>query len=133
MTLDPYRMRNRHRWHTGWRRALASPHRGAVEVAALFGLYGVYELLRGFGELDFAAAHRHTADIVALEQRLHVFGERSVQEWAQSVPGLPSALGFAYIVFHIVLTAGVLVWVYRAHRDRFPLVRTTLILSTVVA
>jgi hypothetical protein len=129
MTLDLHRMRSR----LSLRGALASPHRGAVEVAALFGLYGVYELLRGFGELDFAAAHRHTADIVALEQRLHVFGERSVQEWAQSIPGLPSALGFAYIAFHLVLTAGVLVWVYRAHRERFPLVRTTLILSTVVA
>ena len=105
MTLDLHRMRSRYHWHPHWRGALASPHRGAVEVAALFGLYGVYEILRGFGELDFAAAHRHTGDIVALEQRLHVFGERSVQEWAQSDPGLPSALGFAYIAFHLVLTA----------------------------
>ena len=129
MTLDLHRNRRRN----PLRGALASPHRGAVEVAALFALYGVYELVRGFGSLDFAAARRHTGDIVALEQRLHVFGERSVQDWAQGIPGLPAALGVAYIAFHLVLTAGVLVWVYRAHRERFPLVRTTLILSTAVA
>jgi hypothetical protein len=129
MPLDLHRTRRR----LPLRGALASPHRGAVEVAALFGLYAIYELLRGFGELDFRAAHRHTTDIVALEQRLHVFGERTVQEWAQRVPGLPSVLGVAYIAFHVVLTAGVLVWIYRAHRDRFPLVRTTLILSTSLA
>jgi PAP2 superfamily len=130
MTLDLHRIRPR---RLAWRGALASPHRGAVEVAALFALYGVYELVRGFGSLDFAAARRHTGDIVALEQRLHLFGERSVQDWAQGIPGLPAALGIAYIAFHLVLTAAVLVWVYRAHRERFPLVRTTLILSTAVA
>ncbi|HXH88271.1 MAG TPA: phosphatase PAP2 family protein [Gaiellaceae bacterium] len=133
MSLDLHWIGRRLHSHLAWRGALASPHRGAVEVVALFGLYGLYELVRGFGELDFAAAHRNTANIVALEQRLNVFGERSVQNWAQGIPGLPSALGFAYIAFHLVLTAAVLVWVYRAHRDRFPLVRTTLILSTAIA
>jgi hypothetical protein len=56
-----------------------------------------------------------------------------VQELAEQVPGLPALLGIAYIALHIVATAAVLVWVYRSHRDRFPVVRTTLIASTAIS
>ncbi|MCP9487233.1 MAG: phosphatase PAP2 family protein [Gaiellaceae bacterium MAG52_C11] len=115
------------------RGVVASPHRGAVEVAALFGLYGFYQLIRGFGELDFESAQRNTEAIVAAEQRLQVFVERGVQDWALGVPGLAGLLGVAYLALHLVLTPAVLVWVYRAHRDRFPLVRTTLVVSTALA
>ncbi len=115
------------------RGVLASPHRGAVEVAALFGLYGLYQLIRGFGELDFEAAQRNTTAIVAVEQRLQVFVERGVQDWALAVPGLAGLLGFAYLALHLVLTPAVLVWVYRAQRERFPLVRTTLVVSTALS
>ena len=115
------------------RDVLASPHRGVVEVAALFGLYGLYQLIRGFGELDFQAAQHNTAAIVEIEQRLQVFVERGVQDWALGVPGLAALLGFAYLALHLVLTPAVLVWVYRAHRERFAVVRTTLVVSTALA
>jgi hypothetical protein len=112
---------------------LARPHRGVAEVALLFALYGFYEIVRGFGSATLEAARDHTADIVALERSLGVFGERSVQEFAERVPGLPALLGVAYIALHLLGTAGVLVWVYRRHRDRFPLLRTTLIISTGIS
>jgi hypothetical protein len=104
-----------------------------VEVASLFALYGIYEVVRGFGSATLDAARANTDQIVALEQRLGVYGERGVQELAEQVPGLPSLLGVAYIVLHIVVTAGVLVWVFRRHRDSFPVVRTTLIASTALS
>ena len=104
-----------------------------MEVAALLGLYGLYQLIRGFGELDFAAAQRNTAAIVDLEQRFQIFVERGVQDWALGVPALPGVLGFAYLALHLVLTPGVLVWVYRSHRERFAVVRTTLVVSTALA
>ena len=109
---------------------LARPHGGVAEVAALFALYGLYEIVRGFGSATLAVARGHAANIVALEQSLGVYGERSVQEFAERVPGLPALLGVAYIALHILVTAGVLVWVYRSHRERFPIVRTTLVAST---
>jgi PAP2 superfamily len=114
-------------------RQLARPHRGVVEVATLFALYGLYEIVRGFGSASLQAARAHTADIVALERSLGIYGERGVQELAERVPGLPALLGVAYITLHIAVTAAVLVWVYRRHRDRFPLVRTTLIASTAIS
>src|SRR6476646_447808 len=114
-------------------RTASSPHRGSVEVATLIALYAVYELVRGQGHATVAAARVHTDWIVGLERHLHVFGERAVQNAADAVPGLPTLLGIAYIVLHFAGTTAFLVWLYRRHRERFALVRNTLIAATGIA
>src|SRR6185436_1523971 len=55
------------------RRLADRPYPGRVELAALAVLYGAYELVRGFGSEDWAAARAHTADIVGLERHLNLF------------------------------------------------------------
>jgi hypothetical protein len=115
------------------RQFLARPHGGLAEIAALGALYAVYELVRGFGGENWEAALAHTRDIVAFEQGLSMYGERAIQAWAQTVPALPSILGVAYIALHFLATALVLIWVHRARRAQFPVVRTSLIVSTAIA
>jgi len=104
-----------------------------VEVVTLVGLYGLYEVVRGQGHATLAGAREHTDGIVALERHLHLFGERSVQRAAHWVPALPTTLGIAYIALHFLGTAAFLVWLYRNHRERFPLARNTLVVATGVA
>ncbi len=104
-----------------------------MEVATLASLYGVYELVRGQGHATLGAARAHTDDIVALERHVHVYGEQALQRAVHALPGLPTLLAFAYIILHFLGTAAVLVWIYRRHRDAFPVVRNTLILSTGIA
>jgi PAP2 superfamily len=104
-----------------------------VEVAALAGLYGVYEVVRGQAHATLHAARQHTDGIVALERHLHLFGERAIQRAAHWVPTLPTLLGIAYIALHFIGTAAFLVWLHRKHPERFPLVRNTLIVATGVA
>jgi hypothetical protein len=112
---------------------LARPQRGAVEIAALFSLYGLYELVRGYGEASASVALHNAKEIVTLERGLGVYVERGVQELAELVPGLPGLLGLAYITLHFLGTTAALIWVYRRHRESFPLVRNTLIASTAVS
>jgi hypothetical protein len=114
-------------------RTASSPHRGSIEVATLAALYAVYELVRGQGHATVAAAQAHTDWIVELERRFHVFGERAVQHAADAVPGVPTLLGIAYIALHFAGTTAFLVWLYRRHRERFALVRNTLIAATGIA
>jgi hypothetical protein len=115
-------------------RSLAStPHRGLVEVATIFGLYGFYEVVRGQGNASLTVAREHTDGIVALERHLHLFGERTVQRAAHWVPTLPTILGIAYIALHFLGTAAFLIWLHRTHPERFPIVRNTLIGATGVA
>jgi PAP2 superfamily len=115
-------------------RSLAStPHRGLVEVATIFGLYGFYEVVRGQGHASLAVAREHTDGIVALERHLHLFGERTVQQAAHWVPALPTLLGIAYIALHFLGTAAFLIWLHRQHPRSFPVVRNTLIAATGIA
>jgi hypothetical protein len=115
-------------------RSLAStPHRGLVEVATIFGLYGFYEVVRGQGHASLGVARQHTDGIVALERHLHIFGERTVQHAAHWVPALPTLLGIAYIALHFLGTAAFLIWLHRTNRRSFPVVRNTLIAATGVA
>jgi hypothetical protein len=115
------------------RRLADRPYPGRVELAALAVLYGAYELVRGFGTEDWVAARAHTADIVALERRLHLFVEQDVQDLVGFLPGAPAVLGFLYVALHFVGTAGVLAWVHSRRRHAFPFLRTTLIVSTGLA
>src|SRR5437867_7057950 len=114
-------------------RTASSPHRGSIEVATLAALYLVYEIVRGQGHATVAAARAHTDWIVELERRFHVFGERTVQHAADSVPAMPTLLGIAYIALHFAGTTAFLIWLYRRHRERFALVRNTLIAATGIA
>jgi len=113
--------------------SLSRPHRAAIELGILASLYAVYEAARGAGDASLAVARDHTSDIVSLERSLHVFGERAVQEWSHGIPYLPTMLGLAYMTLHLGATALAVRWVYRERRHAFPLVRTTLIVSTALA
>jgi len=113
--------------------ALLRTHSGLVELAMAAGLYGVYEVVRGFGSTSLTAARAHTAEIVSLERHLGVFGERAVQQAVDHLPAVPMLLAFAYMSLHFGATAAALAWVHRCHRDRFALVRTTLVVSTAIS
>ena len=104
-----------------------------MEVATLAALYLVYELVRGQGNATVAAARAHTDWVVGLERHTHVFGERAVQHAADAVPAVPTLLGIAYIVLHFAGTSAFLIWLYRSHRERFPIVRNTMIAATGLA
>jgi len=106
---------------------------GRIEAAAAVALYGAYELVRGLGGEDWAAARLHTADIVGLERSLGIFWERGIQDASLSVPGLARILGVLYITLHFAGTIAFLIWVHRRRPHAFALVRTTLVASTGLA
>jgi PAP2 superfamily protein len=115
------------------RKWFSTAHSGVNELVALTALYGLYEVVRGFGGKDLAGALANTDDIVALERHLGVFVERTVQGSVDSVALLPTLLGIAYIALHFVGTAVAVVWVHRRHPHAYPMVRTTLVASTALA
>jgi hypothetical protein len=106
---------------------------GGSEVLAIVALYLVSELSRGFARGGAETAERHAADVVDLERSVHAFGEPAVQRAAHHVPGLPALLGYAYVSLHLLVTAGVLVWVYRRHRPHYARLRNTLFAANALA
>jgi hypothetical protein len=111
---------------------VASPHHGLVEVLALLGLYGIYQLIRGAADGSWEPARRHAGDIVEFERTLGLFVEGEVQEVSHAL-GLHGVLGFAYVTLHFAATIVALVWIHRRHHAQFALVRTVLVASSAIA
>src|SRR5947199_6801655 len=103
---------------------LSVRHSLRIEVAGALTLYGLYELARGLVGTDTAEADAHAQRLVALERSLHLFVEANVQRAVQTLPGLTSLLGVAYLTLHLAVTAGVLLWLHLRRPEGFPFVRT---------
>ncbi len=114
----------------GW---LRSRHHLGVEAAALIVVYLVYDCSRGLVTGSGAIADRHGQQIAHAEQHLSLYIEPTVQRALQRVPGLFDVFGFGYDVFHIGVTAVVLLWLYLRRPHAFPAVRTTLMASVTLA
>ena len=112
---------------------LSVRHSLRAEAAAALTLYGLYELARGLVGGDTAEADGHAHRVVALERSLHLFVEANVQRAVQTLPGLTSLLGVAYLALHLTVTAGVLLWLHRRRPEGFPFVRTALLLASGLA
>jgi membrane-associated phospholipid phosphatase len=112
---------------------LSMRHSLRTEAAAALTVYGLYELARGLVDADRAEANAHADRLVALERSLHLFVESNVQRAVQTLPGLTSLLGVAYLTLHLAVTAGVLLWIHRRRPDGFPFVRTALLLASGLA
>jgi hypothetical protein len=108
-------------------------HSGLHELGALALLYALYEVVRGVPSENVEAAMRHTTEIVDLEQSIGIYIERGVQGTFEALPVLPTVLGIAYVVLHFAGTTAALIWLHRRHPDRFPIVRTTLVVATALA
>jgi hypothetical protein len=108
-------------------------HSGTAELATAFGMYALYEVVRGFGSTTLESARAHTNEIVAVEQATGVFVERSVQSAVDALPAVPTLLGIAYMTLHFGATIAMLVWVHRSHPERFALVRTTIVVATAIS
>jgi hypothetical protein len=112
---------------------LSVRHSLRTEAAGALTLYGLYELTRGLVVADTAEADAHAHRLVALERSLHFFVEANVQRAVQTLPGLTSLFGVAYLTLHLAVTVGVLLWLHRRRPDGFPFVRTALLLASGLA
>ncbi|HET8893971.1 MAG TPA: phosphatase PAP2 family protein [Gaiellaceae bacterium] len=112
---------------------LSVRHSLRAEAAAALTLYGVYELVRGLVVADTAQADAHAHRLVALERSLHLFVESNLQRAVQTLPGLTSLLGVAYLTLHLAVTVGVLLWLHRRRPEGFPFVRTALPVASGLA
>ncbi len=112
---------------------LSVRHSLRVEAAAALTLYGLYELTRDLVVSDSAQADAHAHRLVALERSLHLFVESNVQRAVQTLPGVTSLLGVAYLTLHLTVTAGVLLWLHRRRPEGFAFARTALLLASALS
>lgn len=104
-----------------------------VEVAFVAIYYAVYSAIRNLNGGSTPQARLHALWILDAERFVHLDAEHQLQQWALHFRPLIIACNYWYGSLHFVVTAGVLIWLYRSFRDDYPLWRNTLAVATGLA
>jgi hypothetical protein len=103
------------------------------ELALVLGCYWLYTLVRNLTPHHREAAFARAGDVLQVEHVLHLDVERSVNAVVAARPWLAQVCDYYYAVMHFAVTVGVLVWLWRRHRARYPWLRTAWLGTNVSA
>jgi hypothetical protein len=111
------------------------------EVAYIVLVYVGYSAVRnqfgsGAGDVvDADPAFHHAEAIIHIERTMGLYIEEALQRWYLDLPadGLIRFWNVYYGVFHFVIAATALIWLFRAAPARYRLWRNTLALTTMLA
>src|SRR5688572_18110768 len=88
------------------------------EVAVIVAVYAGYSLVRSVLDGSAARAADNARRVIALEQHLGLFHERSIQQLLDS-PLVIRPLNSFYALAHFSITAGVMIWLF-LFRESYP-------------
>jgi hypothetical protein len=103
------------------------------EALTVFVLYEVYSLIRNVSEGTKAEAYHHARQLMDWQHTLGINHEATLQSWALHSKPLIIFLNYVYGSLHFIITAGVVIWLYRRHPNVYPRWRNTLAFTTVLA
>lgn len=113
------------------------------EVVVVLAFYYAYEGVRRLAASTDAIrggivrpntiAYRNATWLVRLEKFLHIYHEQSIQQFFLGATWLVRALNIYYGTLHFLVTAGLLVWVFRYRHAAYRRMRNLLGLTTALA
>jgi membrane-associated phospholipid phosphatase len=104
-----------------------------VEVVSAVVFYLVYSTIRNLNGTNPTAARLNALKLMQWQETLGINHERAMQEWALNLKPLIIACNYFYGSLHFVMTAGVMIFLYRKYSDDFPLWRNMLAFATALA
>lgn len=107
-------------------------NRGIRELVLLAVLYVGYSASRLIADDAFTPAAARALQLLDLEKVVWLDIEQLVNGWFVSVPLLGLVASYWYATLHYVVTAGVLVWLYRRGPEHYLPARTALAVATVL-
>ena len=96
-------------------------------------IYTVYSLIRNANEGSATSAFRNARALIRWQKDLGINVEETLQDWALDVRPLVIAMNYVYGSLHFVVTAGVIIYLFRRQSDDYPRWRNTLAFTTVFA
>jgi len=103
------------------------------EVLITLGIYIVYSFVRNTNEGSTTTAFRHAKDVIRWQKAIGINVEETLQDWALNARPLIIAMNYIYGSLHFIITAGVIVYLFRKQSDDYPRWRNTLAVMTVFA
>ncbi len=105
----------------------------AWEAAVLFALYGLWQFAGSFTVMSPDGALPRARWLWHAERVLHLPSETSVQRLFLPHPLLVQAFNLYYDILHFPVLGACLIWLYARHRARYPAIRTTVVLFTMIS
>ena len=102
----------------------------ARESGYVAGLYALWQLAASFSVLGTQGAFVRARWIVRTERDWHLPSELDTQRLIVPHPLLAQACNLYYATMHFAGLGALLLWLFLYHRDRYPQVRTTIVLLT---
>lgn len=106
--------------------------RGLTELVLIGFLYVVYCLSRTIASSAFAPAHERAAKLLDFEKVIGIAWETTVNKWFALDHALAVFGSYWYATTHYLVTAGVLIWLYRQGPRKYLPARRALVLATVL-
>ncbi|HEX6151087.1 phosphatase PAP2 family protein, partial [Nocardioides sp.] len=106
--------------------------RGFREFALLVLLYVAYSASRLFADDAFAPAAERARDLVAVERWLLLDVEQTLNVWFATQDAMGLVASYWYATLHYIVTAVVLVWLYRRGWEAYQPARQALAVATVL-
>lgn len=106
------------------------------ELAYIAVFYGAYSTIRnqfGSASVESEVAWRHAMDVIDVERSVGLFFEPTLQGWFVDAKAFLVFWNIFYGTFHFVVTAGVLLWLYKKFPERYAFWRTALLATTGLA
>ena len=101
-----------------------------LESAIIAGLYALWQLAASQSVLGTAGAFDRARWIERSQRDWGLPSERSLQKFVLGHPLVAQACNWFYASAHFTALGALLVWLFVRHRDRYPRVRTVLVLLT---
>jgi membrane-associated phospholipid phosphatase len=107
--------------------------RFAWQLGALLGLEQAYEVTRGEIPHETDVAMMNAYRLLDFEWSHGFFIEERIQHFFLQFRDLMIGVDLFYIFGHLIVTVGVLTWIYICRRSTYPLARNLLMLVTAIA
>jgi hypothetical protein len=113
-------------------RPVALPLRAVREVGLLAGLWFTYAFSRVVASDDLAPARARAADLLHLEQLLHLDVESWLNHALTPVSSIAVPMSFWYASLHYLVTPAVLIYLFVRHRAEYPRARNGIVIGSAI-
>jgi hypothetical protein len=103
------------------------------ELLFVLSFYVVYSTIRNLNEGSPAVARANAYRLMGWQAALGIDWEAAIHRWALERHALILAANYFYGSLHFVVTAGVLIFLYRSHDEDYPRLRNTIAIATGLA
>lgn len=105
----------------------------SLEIGVVCALFALWQVANGLTSTQSVSGFGRGWDLWRFERWLHLPSERSVQDLIIHHPSIVRAANYYYDTMHLTLMAVFLVWLWLRHRDRYPFVRNTVAVFTLIS